>query len=88
MDDHPRSQREGPREPIFRLQSSPDELWSLTRLCNEFGVSKATIYDWIRSSRLPRPWLHRDRRSFWAPETVRPTLERYRHRMGKEMREA
>ena len=46
------------------------------------------IYEWIRSGRLPKPWLHRDGKSFWAPETVRPALERYWHRTGKVVREA
>lgn len=84
----PRFSRQEPEDPRFRLQSPPNELWGLTRLQSEFGVSKSMIYEWIRSGRLPKPWLHRDGKSFWAPETVRPALERYRHRMGTEMREA
>jgi hypothetical protein len=77
MDAHPRSQRQEPGEQPFRLRSPPNELWNLIRLCNEFGVSKAIIYEWIRSGRLPVPWVRRGGKSFWAPETVRPALERY-----------
>jgi hypothetical protein len=88
MDDYRPPNDEEPREPAFRLQASPDELWSLIRLCNEFGVSKRRIYQWIESGRLPRPGLHRNGKSFWAPEAVRPVLQRYWHRMGRETREA
>lgn len=84
----PRSQSLEPGEPPFQLQSPPAVLWGLTRLCDEFGVSESMIYEWIRSGRLPRPWLCRAGRSFWAPEAVRPALERYWHRMGRESREA
>jgi hypothetical protein len=84
----PRSHSLEPGEPLFQLQSPPDELWSLTRLCNEFGVTKSMIYQWTRSGRLPQPWLHRNGRSFWAPETVRPALERYWHRIGRDKQEA
>jgi hypothetical protein len=73
----------------FRLQCPPNELWGLTRLRNEFGgVSKTTIYEWIRLGRLPQPWVRRRGKSYWAPETVWPALERYRRRMGSDKREA
>lgn len=88
MEGLPRSHSLEPGEARFRLQSPPDELWGLIRLCNEFGVSKSMIYEWIRSGRLPQPWLRRGGRSFWAPEAVRPALERYWHRMGRDKREA
>jgi hypothetical protein len=66
-------------EPPFRLQSPPNELWGLTRLRNELGgVSKSTIYEWVRSGRLSKPWTHRKGRSYWAPEAVRPALGRPR----------
>jgi predicted DNA-binding transcriptional regulator AlpA len=77
----------GPDVP-YRLEPPPNELWNLARLCNEFAVSESTIYGWIREGRLPRPWPRRGGRSLWAPEAVRPALERYRHRMGRESREA
>jgi hypothetical protein len=76
------------QEAPFELEAPSNELWSLVRLRREFGVSDTTIWNWVRSGRLPRPWLHRNGKSFWAPETVRPALERYRHRMGRETREA
>jgi hypothetical protein len=74
--------------PPFRLEAPPNELWSLARLCKEFGVSKTSIYEWIRLGRLPRPWLRRGRRQLWAPETVRPALERYWRRRGRDNKEA
>jgi predicted DNA-binding transcriptional regulator AlpA len=88
METLPRSHSLEPGEPRFQLQAPPNELWSLTRLCNEFGVSQSTIYEWIRSGRLPQPWLRRKGKSSWAPETVRPALERYWLRMGRDKREA
>jgi hypothetical protein len=87
MSTSPHSQPLEPGDP-FQLQSPPDELWNLSRLCNEFGVSKPMIYEWIRLGRLPQPWLRRKGKSFWAPETVWPALERYWHRMGRDKQEA
>jgi hypothetical protein len=74
--------------PPYRLEAPPNELWSLTRLCNEFRVSRSMIYEWIREGQLPQPWLRRRGKSFWAPEQVRPALERYWHQMGRDKREA
>jgi hypothetical protein len=88
MDRSPRSLRQESGEPAFQLRAPPDELWSLVRLCNEFGLSERRVYQLIESGRLPRPWLHRNGKAFWAPEAVRPALERYWHRMGRETREA
>jgi hypothetical protein len=62
----PRSQSLEHGESRFQLQSPPNELWSLTRLCDEFGVSKSMIHGWIRSGRLLQAWLRRGGRSFWA----------------------
>ena len=84
MSAYPRSHPLGPGEPPFRLQALPNELWTLTLLGDEFGVSKSTIYEWIRLGRLPQPWVRRKGKSLWAPETVRPALERYWRRMGRE----
>jgi predicted DNA-binding transcriptional regulator AlpA len=81
MDNLPPSRALEPDEPPFRLESPPNELWALDRIREEFGgVSKTTIYDWIRAGRLPRPWVHRGGRSLWAPELVRPALDRWKRR--------
>jgi hypothetical protein len=39
-----------------------------------------TVWALIRAGKLPRPWIYRRRRAFWAPEQVAPAVARYRRR--------
>jgi hypothetical protein len=54
----------------FQLRSVPPELWDFLRVCRELRLSKADVWELIREGRLPRPWLRRKGRSFWAPEQL------------------
>ncbi len=72
-----------PDLPPFRLTGPPDELWGTVRLCAEFGVEAGTIWEWVGTGKLPRPWTRRGRKVFWAPEQAQPALMRHKHRHEK-----
>jgi hypothetical protein len=74
----------GTPEPPFKLEAPPNELWTLKRMCREFGVDDSMIHRWVADGRLPKPWVRRGGRPLWAPEQVRPAFSRRQHRLGLE----
>jgi excisionase family DNA binding protein len=47
---------------------------TLDDVCAVFGVTRMTIYKWVKAGRFPKPYRPGKRRVFWHPADIERTL--------------
>jgi hypothetical protein len=65
-------------EPRFQLEAAPARLYSLATIAGLFNCTPRKVLAAVRTGLLPQPWFTKGRTQLWAPEKIRPFLDRHR----------